>query len=382
MNNMNKKPSVDNSTKTPFMLRLKAWWHGYDIEDFKANLSKNEGEPSKEMEKLSTDSSKNSNKSSVEQEEPEEGYHFEDKPVASYPEADDEDLGDGDINTNLDSDSSIKPDSDFDLEEDKHEIVKAVWDTDRAHVAQLFWGDGYCGPGGPDNIISMTAELGINSRRKTMVVSAGLGGPVRAIQKEYDTTVDGYEPSEQLAKDGMEMSLKAGVAENAPILHHELENCIGFNSSYDRVYVKEALFIINEKSQLIQAISNHLKEDGIVLLTDYVVTEDTDQESALFKKWRTLEPYEPKPESSEFMENCFTESGLTIRSSEDLTGFYLHLISKTRKHARTVLAAMEAEDLKDINMIKYMHNEAVLWDTRAKLLESGDLKVFKYLCNK
>lgn len=375
MDNMNEKTSVENKAKSPFVLRVMAWWHGYTVEEYKKILINPDDNSSKDNAQTSEVSSKKPKKSYYDQKDSEEEYHFEDKPVASYSQDDSEDqIGD--------DDPEMEFDNDLGFDEDGHVVVKAVWDTDRAHVAQVFWGDGYCGPGGPDNIIGMTAELGINPKRTTMVLGAGLGGSVRTIQKEYDAKVDGYETSEQLATDGMEMSLKAGVAEHAPIIHQDLENCTSFDRSYDRVYIKETLFIINEKSQLIETIYNHLKADGIVLLTDYVVTEGADQNNALFKKWAKLEPYEPNPVLSEYLEVCLKGAGFTIRGTEDLTEFYLHLISKTREHARTVLTSLEGEDLNGVNMIKYMHNEAVLWDTRAKLLQSGDLKVVKYLCYK
>ncbi len=362
--------SNNNKNKPKLSTRLKAWWHGYDVDDVVATESKNHNNaPAIKEEKANSAAATEEHKPSWLKEEEEAEYHFEDTSVAEYdaensPEDEEED------------------DYDYEAMLKNHIPVKAVWDTERAHVAQMFWGDGYCGPGGPDNIINMTAELRINSRRTTMVLGGGVGGPVRAIQKEYDTEVDGYEPSEQLAKDGMEMSQEAGVSDMAPIIHLDLENATEFNRSYDRVYAKEALFTIEAKDKLVGAIANSMKEDGVLLITDYIATDSANLDNPLFQKWKLLEPYEPRPVKENLMESLFALSGLTLKSKEDLTGFYLHLMEQTREHAREVISTIDSSDESKLNTIKYMHNEAVLWDTRLRLLQKGDLKVMKYICAK
>ncbi len=362
--------SNNNKNKPSLTTRLKAWWHGYEVDDVVATESKSAGSaPAVKEEKPKPAATSEEYKPSWLKEEEEAEYHFDDSAAAEYE---------------ADNSQVEEEEDDYDYEEmlKNHIPVKAVWDTERAHVAQMFWGDGYCGPGGPDNIINMTAELRINSRRTTMVLGGGVGGPVRAIQKEYDTEVDGYEPSEQLAKDGMEMSEEAGVADMAPIIHHDLAGAAEFNRSYDRVYAKEALFTIEAKDKLIDTIANALKEDGVLLLTDYIATDSAKQDNPLFQKWKLLEPFEPLPVKENLMESLFSLSGLTLKSKEDLTGFYLHLMEQTREHARKVISTIDASDETKLNTIKYMHNEAVLWDTRLRLLQKGDLKVMKYICAK
>lgn len=370
---MSKASSGDKKTKIPLKWRIKAWWHGYDLEDVKTKLSASEENHSEALD-IPKKSPKKPKKSYMDQKDSEEEYHFEEKTIARYPKEDEDDF--------INQDDSEFEEDDFEFTEDDHVAVKAVWDTERAHVAQVFWGDGYCGPGGPENIIGMTEPLKLNSKRSAMVIGAGLGGPVRAIQKEYNTPVDGYETSERLASDGMDMSVDDGVAQDAPILHLDLENLNEFSRKYDRAYAKESLFIIAKKSQLIQTIYNHLKSDGLFLITDYILSENADESSALFNKWRKLEPYEPRPVPSGVMEACLKDAGFTIRENQDITDFYLGLIAKARRHSHTIITGMEAEDVKDATILKYMHNEAVFWDTRAKLLKRGDLKVIRYIGHK
>jgi len=340
--------SENNEVKIPLIWRLRAWWHGYDLDDIRARLSKS-------TEPLSGDISPPA------EETPEEKYP--DSPPKRDDERDDED-------------------DEIEFIEENHVAVKAVWDTERAHVAQIFWGDGFCGPGGPENIIHMTEPLNVNSKRRTMVIGAGLGGPVRVIHKEYTAPVDGYESSEKLATAGMSMSLEAGIAQDAPIIHIDLENNPAFSRKYDRAFAKESLFIIPDKPRLVQAIHDQLKKDGLFLLTDYIITETADRDSEPFRKWCDLEPYAPKPVTSEAMLACLEEAGFTLKLEEDITDFYLGLIADARKHAKKIIAGMESDEVKNVTILTYMYNEAVFWDTRARLLRNGDLKVIKYLCSR
>lgn len=368
---MSKGSSENKKTKIPLKWRLNAWWNGYDLDDLKAKLSKPMSNPERSNESLknpATPDFHNQNSPDVHNKNSIEKHSPETPPPEIY--------------NSYDRNGPASIDDDIEFSEDDHVVVKAVWDNNRAHVAQVFWGDGFCGPGGPENIINITESLKINSKRSIMVVGAGLGGPVRTMQKEYNTPVDGYESSTRLATDGMIMSVEAGVAQDAPIMHLDFENMTKFARRYDRAYAKESLFTIGNKLSLIQTIFDHLKDDGLFLLTDYVLSESADQSNALFNKWRLLEPDEPKPVTAGDMRSYLTNAGFTLRVNENITDLYLDLIGQARAHAKNVINTMEADGVQNLSILKYMHNEAAFWDTRAKLLRDGDLRVMKYLCYK
>lgn len=328
--------SENNEVKIPLIWHLRAWWHGYDLEDIKARLSKDSEES-----------------------------------PAEPPEVKEND-----------PDTPVPDGNEIEFIEESHVAVKAVWDTERAHVAQVFWGDGFCGPGGPENIIHMTGPLNVNSKRRIMVIGAGLGGPVRVIQKKYTAPVDGYESSGKLAAAGMSMSEEAGVAEDAPVIHTDLENNPAFSHKYDRAFAKESLFIISDKPRLVRAIHDQLKEDSLFLLTDYILSDTADRDSEDYRKWCDLEPYPPKPVTAEIMLSCLKDAGFILKDDEDITGFYLGLITSARNHAKKVITLMQSDEIRNVAVLTYMYNEAVFWDSRARLLRNGDLKVIKYLCSR
>jgi len=355
---MTRGPTGDKKTKIPLKWRLSAWWNGYDLDDVRARLSQHmtSTEVPGDLADLSALST---------------------PPSQSSPQVN---------RVTPQYESKISHDvekNDTEIEfSDDHVVVKAVWDTQRAHVAQVFWGDGFCGPGGPEQIIKITEPLNINSKRSTMVIGAGLGGPVRALQKNHKTPVDGFESSERLAIDGMQMSVDAGIAQDAPILQLDFENITEFSRRYDRAYSKESLFTIENKMGLIDTIYDHLKKDGLFLLTDYVLAESADPNTALFEKWRLIEPEAPKPITAGDLRGLLTNAGFSLQVNDNITDLYLDLIAQARTHALKVLNAMEKDGAHNLSLIKYMHNEAAFWDIRAKLLRNGDLRVMKYMCLK
>jgi len=180
--------------------RLKAWWEGYDLDDIKARLARGE-----DIEEIAN--------------EPEEVT----EPESDAPEA-------------------------------------MVWDDKRLETAQLIWGEGYCGPGGPDYVTSMSKVLGMSAKMSVAVIGAGLGGPSRVLANEFGAWITGYEQSENLADKGMALSVKAGLESKAPIKHYDPSSDEPFERTFDRAYSKEALYTVEDKPKLLQNGFDQLKD--------------------------------------------------------------------------------------------------------------------------
>src|SRR5947207_639404 len=65
----------------------------------------------------------------------------------------------------------------------------AVPPLSRMTVAQWLWGDGYLMPGGPDFVLELVKPFGLTPAMSTLDLSAGLGGPARAIAQTFGTYV-------------------------------------------------------------------------------------------------------------------------------------------------------------------------------------------------
>src|SRR5690606_2650960 len=108
----------------PLSLRLKAWWEGYDAEELaRLSLKNSPAEP-------------------------------EPRAVAKEPPAQT-------ILTPLQGETTGKP-----------ELPVDPWDSNRIDVAQLIWGRGFCGPGGPEHVVAISKLLTLTPEMSMMHLGA------------------------------------------------------------------------------------------------------------------------------------------------------------------------------------------------------------------
>jgi len=312
---------VKEDIKVPLKMRMKAWWEGYDVNDIKERMAANRAEPE----------------------------------TAPEPEK---------------------------KAEPEVEVEKAVWDEARIAATQLIWGDGYCGPGGPENVIAMSKLLALSPKHSAMVIGAGLGGPSRVLASEFGVWISGYESSDALAERGMQMSIDAGLEKKAPIHHKDLNSITEFERKFDRAYSKESLFTVENKTQLLQKVFEHLKDDSLFLVTDYVVKDQDSLAKPDVISWLRQEPIDPYPVTSDTMVQALENSGFSIRVNEDITDQYLNMISEAWACADNVVQLLAEQGPDGTKNLMMIMKEAEFWGKRTKIMRSGDLKVHRYLAHK
>ncbi len=316
----------ENSVKVPMKWRLKAWWEGYDLDDVRAHLD--QGDEDEEIIVEAT----------------------EEEPVSSEPES------------------------------DAPEALE--WDDKRLEVAQLIWGPGYCGPGGPEYVTSMSKLLGMSSKMSVAVIGAGLGGPSRVLAEEFGAWITGYEESEKLATEGMELSTKAGLEGKAPIQHYDPSDNEPFERSFDRAYSKEALFTVEDKPKLLQNLFTQLNDGGLFLINDYTLSNMDALADKDVQKWLRQEPTQPFPVPNETMEKVLTECGYVLRVNEDITETYIDMIAKSWAGVSDVIENLTQQPDDQTETINRLVKEAEFWMLKSKIMKQGHLKAWRFLAYK
>jgi len=324
-----------DADKLPLKLKLKAWWEGYDAQEFAERMGIGLGS---------------------EKDDEHNGSSASDAAAAPEPAAEDkEDL--------------LAP-SDGD-----------AWSDARAAVSQLIWGEGYCGPGGSEQIISMTQLLALDPKMSMLVVGASLGGPARALSQNFGVWITGLEASGKLVQQGNEISKVKGMAKKVTLAQYDPEDVAKFDRNYDRIFAKESLFTVEKKKDLIAHLFDATKKEGLFLLTDYVLGSESVVMKEEFREWRDREPTRPFCVLSDELEGMVKNAGFAVRVSEDISKQYIDLISKAWKDAGTVVAElMKSEDGK--HLIDPLLSEAEFWARRSKMLQSGQLQVWRILAYK
>ena len=305
--------------KVPLRLRLKAWWEGYDEDDIKKRIAARA--PARQADK---------------KEKPEE-------PAASYP---------------------IDP-----------------WDDDKININQYIWGPGFCGPGGPDYIVQLSKLMALSPEMSMLQLGAGIGGPARVLVERFGVWITGYEDSKRMVEIGTEMSVKAGMEKKANITHYDPETLESFDRRYDRALAKEALFTIENKKAMIDAVEDKLKPGGLFLITDYVLGSDAALGKDRYKEWKVGERRTPYPVLAEELAEMVKASRLQVRVSEDITMSYIDMINQAWSGADEVAAKLARDD-DGSRLIQILMQEAEFWTRRKKLLESGDIRLWRIVANK
>jgi hypothetical protein len=113
------------------------------------------------------------------------------------------------------------------------EAPVAIAPLDRATVAQWLWGPGFIMPGDEHYVLELVKPFGLTPAMSMLDLSAGLGGPARAIAEAYGTYVTGLERSPERAKRGMEMSVTANLGKKATITQFNPESMELRPNSFD-----------------------------------------------------------------------------------------------------------------------------------------------------
>jgi len=322
-------PAASKSVKVPLKTRLKVWWEGYDPEEVEARLRALESRE----------------KGSVPSGEP-----------------------DGHVTREADP-----PDADLPV---------TPWDTRRIEITQFIWGEGYCGPGGPEQIIAMSKLLAMSPQMSALVIGAGLGGPARVLAREFGVWITGVEASEQLAEAAMEISIREGMAKKAPIRHYTPEEPGEFERNFDRAFAKDALHTVANKKGLIDQISANLKTEGLFLMTDFYLADTAQAAHENLLAWKSRQDPVPRLVTVDEKVEMLESASLGIRVNEDISDQYISLISKAWSSADKVVAGLMEQGSEGRQLIKVLMKEAEYWSDLSALLENGILVANRFLASK
>jgi SAM-dependent methyltransferase len=255
------------------------------------------------------------------------------------------------------------------------------WSPDRADVAQLIWGKAFCGPGGPDYVISMSKLLALTPEMSIADLGAGLGGPARVLAEHFGVWVTGFETSQYLVTSGNEMSYMSGMARKAPIRFLDVGSGEPFERRYDRIYGHGFLSKLRELSEMTTKVSAALKSDGLMLVTDYFARDKKAASDPEVIDWLASEPHAPNLHTADKVLKEFEAQKLLVRVNEPITDTYSKLVMSGWKMADKIVAEL-MEDEDSAHLVPVLLKEAEIWTKRLKLFSSGKIEVRRILAAK
>ncbi len=243
---------------------------------------------------------------------------------------------------------------------------------DRTTVAQWLWGPGFIMPGDEHYVLELVKPFGLTPAMSMLDLSAGLGGPARAIAQAYGTYITGLERSPERAKRGMEMSVAANLGKRATVAQFNPESIELRPNSFDCILGRGSTYSVVEKERMLRVVFQGLKPRGQFLLNEFTVDPALSKRPEL-AAWMARETFPPVLWTIEQYNDCLTSLGFDIRVVEDVTLDY-----------RMMIVAGWARLIKEVDLktmarshLRVVVNEAELWALRIAALESGALRVYR-----
>lgn len=274
--------------------------------------------------------------------------------------------------------SEVAPSIPVELVEESIEGAKPnPWSRERLLLLAELWGSGFTSPGGQEFGMELVKPLAPNSKMSLFNLNATLGGTARTIANAYQMWVNAFEPNETPARIGMEMSTRGGLAKRAPIEfcdhEHLRERLKQDGRQYDSIFAKEGFFKVEHKKELFSAIYDHLKSDGQLLFTDYVLAE-AGEISQEVEARMNVEPHRPHLWTVEQTITCLKSLELDLRISEDMTARYRQMalrgwsdhVERLKKQGASTPAMLDALLL-----------EVEIWARRILAFDRGGLRVYR-----
>lgn len=246
-----------------------------------------------------------------------------------------------------------------------------LWHAAPAEISERMWGEGFVSPGAQFITDLMVKPLGINKEMNVLDLSAGLGGLIRKIVKDYGAYITGLEPDPEVAKRGMELSQRAGKAKHASIEHYNPES-LSLTRLYDCIIARETVYRVKDKEKFLTTLSTGLKARGQVVFTDYIVNPE-DRENPAILAWQQFETL-ARPIGLVEMAEVWAKTGVKLRVNEDLSEYYKKEIQKGLQKLATFLATGVQPDAETKIALQ---RRIKMWAHRSAAMEQG-MKFYRF----
>lgn len=245
--------------------------------------------------------------------------------------------------------------------------------VDRLSLAQWIWGQGCLLPGGTDYVPTLLAPVRLRPSLRVLDLTAGLGGPSRALAKAHGLYVTALERSAGAARRGRAQSAELGLGRQVPVLEYDPESFELKPDSFDVAFAQYLLAAILDKERLLREVRRGLRTGGQLGFVDFVLRAGEGGSPRLAP---VIGPAPPGTRlwRSEQIVDCLAAAGFETRVAEDQSG----LLSQQVLGAWERMA--ERVDLKLVPRLEraVLQAEIEPWLQRLQLIEAGVVGVVRF----
>lgn len=248
-----------------------------------------------------------------------------------------------------------------------------VWPEHRLRVIQFLWGSDCIMPGGVDYVLEMVRPLGLTSAMSMVDLSAGLGGPDRAMANKWGVWITGLEVDKELAELGMKKSTAEKLEKKVKIQTYDPATVELRKGAFDCVYARELFHTVEDKNRLLSAIKAGLKPNGSLLFTDYVRVQ-SGEAVVSGEKWGCAENKQPQFWTLRETTDCLAHLDFDVRIAEDVSDEYRAVVLNGWLE---FVKQLKRDDLDD-KMGKAVLSECEKWMSRLAALQAGEVRLYRF----
>jgi SAM-dependent methyltransferase len=177
------------------------------------------------------------------------------------------------------------------------------------------------------------------------------------------------EPDAELAKRGHAISVKSGLAKKAPISAYEPSTLDLPESKYHAILLRDRLYRMDTRPEVLAKIRAALKPGGYFILTDFALPDDARREEATLTEWRELDPKAPSLWTASGYRAALKKLGYELRAFETDSQAYRDMVITSWTSFVDGLSQAELTE----SFVDEMMREAETWLRRGRALQSGAL---------
>jgi SAM-dependent methyltransferase len=144
---------------------------------------------------------------------------------------------------------------------------------------------------------------------------------------------------------------------------------------------KEGLFRVTDKTGMLTRVYDALRPGGGMAITDFVKPGSAPATPSV-EEWSLCEPVKPVLWSAEEMTEALTRCHFHVSVAEDISDKYRHMVIAAWKRWLVLLPQLREEGRLEAQFLDAMMAEVAYWVHRAQIIESGDLRVYRFLAFK
>jgi hypothetical protein len=246
---------------------------------------------------------------------------------------------------------------------------------DRCDLLDQLCGEGHLLPGGDAEIVRLAAPLGVSAASSVLLISAGLGGPPRALALALGAWVTAYESDSAAAAVAAVRLQKFNkeLAKRVTVERHDARDPVfranGFHHAIALDPIRDG-----DPRELLTAMTSALKPAGQVVLIQMTADVPLDPDDPAIAAWCRLERRPPVLPSATEITKALSALSYDVRVVEDISSRHMRLVVQGWK---TVLRAM-AGTKPSTGEASAMVAEAELWMRRVRLIHAGRLRLMRW----